>query len=74
VTGRRLEKRVEALEVGKGGGRRPYVFLVQVGDETLDDARARYEAKHGPLGDSPVLVWNVVTGVPRCKSNASSGA
>ena len=64
MSGHRLKGRVDALEGVREGGFRPYVWLIRDPAESMEDARARYERKHGPIGDSPLLIW-VCTGVPR---------
>jgi hypothetical protein len=58
----RLSDRVNRLE-HENGGHRPAVWLVEP-NEAAEEARARYEAAHGPIGERMSVVW-ISTGVPR---------
>jgi hypothetical protein len=59
----RLMQRVEELEQ-RGRKYQGAVWIVNEDGEATEDAIARYEAKHGPLGDRMAIVW-ISTGVPR---------
>jgi hypothetical protein len=63
-----MRGRVEALENVNPKTFRPCIWLIRDPEETTDEARARYEREHGPIGDSPILIW-VCTGVPRGKGS-----
>jgi hypothetical protein len=64
MTVRNMRGRVADLENVNLPNFRPCVWLIRDPAESMDEARARYEREHGPIGDRPALVW-VCTGVPR---------
>ena len=58
MAGNRLTNRVEALERSDGGifgG--PAAWIICEEGETSEQARARYEAEHGLIGDRMAIVW-----------------
>ena len=61
---RNMRGRVEALENGRDGGFRPFVWLIRDPGESNDQVLAKYERENRPIDDRPTLLW-VCTGVPR---------
>jgi len=55
-----LNKRVEALENRETAFRGPAVWIIRESDESKEDAKARYEAEQGPIGERFVLMWQPV--------------
>ena len=66
----RLKGRVEALEAGTTEWKPWHQIIVPVGD-TVEAARARYEAANGPIGeDHSIIVRIVVPGHREATLNA----
>lgn len=59
---RAITKRLAALEAVSGGDGRPvrWVRLVVPEHQTQEQARAEYEAEHGPLGDDVGIIYRVI--------------
>lgn len=55
----RIKSRIKKLEAGNAAGFRPFQRIVVKVGQSIEDAKAEYEAKHGPLGDSPNLIVRV---------------
>ena len=55
----RLKPRVEALESRSAKWKPWHRIIVRVGD-TVDAAKARYEAENGPLGDDACLIVRIM--------------
>lgn len=60
---RTIERRVSALEAWRGtaaGWPVRWIRLIVGVEETNEQARARYEAEHGPLGDDVGIIYRVI--------------
>jgi hypothetical protein len=72
MNGTRLKERLSKLEQSQGG----YVggvWIISEPGEIEDDACARYEADHGPIGDRMAIIW-MSTGVPRGPGSIAIGS
>jgi hypothetical protein len=66
----RLKERLSKLEQSTCGYMGAAWIICGPG-ETEDEACARYEADHGPIGDRMAIVW-MSTGVPRHSESIAS--
>ena len=58
MAGGRLMQRVDALEHQSGAGFAGYAPVMVMCGQTLDQAKAEWEAENGPVGGRQWVIWN----------------
>ena len=58
MAGVRLMQRLEALEHQSGVGFSGYACVMVMSGQTLDHAKAEWEAENGPVGNRQWIIWN----------------
>lgn len=66
MLGNKLTGRVAALEKRVAAMSSPAVWIIRSAQESKAEARARYEAEHGTIGDRFVFMWSPHQGDKLC--------